>query len=596
MATDGARRKPISVAAVLDRSGSMAGSKLMLLKDTMRFVVSEMGPEDQLALICYDDKVTETLPLMSMDAEGKRAALAAIESVVHGGMTNISGGIQAGIDALRGVFAAGEYNFVEGPPLSNSMQRRSLGPASNSPPPPPPAVVLPDIYKIEISNDYSPMKRDGVMMHRYGITVKSLGAPQGIAKAVVLGAWLGGKDDVMESKQNDGVHFVSIVSSTTLPCVTIRVCFAAGTGIPQSEYIQPLAEIRKDSVQVIDVAVPRRSTPPPPTPLARSDSFVRTKSVNAITSVWLFTDGQANVGIKDPEALSLAARKRMESYKLDASVFTFGFGSDHNRDLLNVLASSTQGMYYFIEGEDTMKSCFADCLGGLVSVVCQQIKLTMQLSEGVNLKRVVTKYKYEIVGRQVSIAMKDLYAEETRDIIFEVDIPACAESVDAGGYSIGTCRLECLNLLAGCLPETVNAPMKVLRPAMVSFESPVNTLVDEQRNRLRVAEALESADRAAKTGDYRQAKTHLTACKEVVEKSKSHTTSYCVGLAQQLQQTEDLVGSESVYKRAGQYALTNMHEEHRAQRCAKATSAPLESPAMYSNASKEVYRTKATKK
>ena len=36
----------------------------------------------------------------------------------------------------------------------------------------------------------------------------------------------------------------------------------------------------------------------------------------------------------------------------EASVYTFGFGSDHNPDMLTKISEAGNGMYYYIENED----------------------------------------------------------------------------------------------------------------------------------------------------------------------------------------------------------------------------------------------------
>ena len=36
----------------------------------------------------------------------------------------------------------------------------------------------------------------------------------------------------------------------------------------------------------------------------------------------------------------------------DASVYTFGFGRDHDPDMLKAISDAANGMYYFIENEE----------------------------------------------------------------------------------------------------------------------------------------------------------------------------------------------------------------------------------------------------
>lgn len=109
-----------------------------------------------------------------------------------------------------------------------------------------------------------------------------------------------------------------------------------------------------------------------------------------ITSVLLLTDGRANEGISRSEEL-ISAYKEIAAKKPNCTLFTFGYGNDHDDKLLKNLSEHGKGIYYCmlpglvidctdshsdVEKEDDIPSAFADCLGGLISVVAQNLKLT----------------------------------------------------------------------------------------------------------------------------------------------------------------------------------------------------------------------------
>lgn len=95
-------RRPLRVALVLDRSGSMAGRKLEVTRACAAFLVRRMAPDDRLALVTYDDEVELRVPLVAI-AEGRDRLLEAIEGVRPGGSTNLSGGYLKGVEVLSGV-------------------------------------------------------------------------------------------------------------------------------------------------------------------------------------------------------------------------------------------------------------------------------------------------------------------------------------------------------------------------------------------------------------------------------------------------------------------------------------------------------------
>jgi Mg-chelatase subunit ChlD len=49
-------RVPVDLVCVVDQSGSMGGEKIALLKDTLNYIVDQMGPLDRLAIISFDTK------------------------------------------------------------------------------------------------------------------------------------------------------------------------------------------------------------------------------------------------------------------------------------------------------------------------------------------------------------------------------------------------------------------------------------------------------------------------------------------------------------------------------------------------------------
>ena len=60
-----------------------------------------------------------------------------------------------------------------------------------------------------------------------------------------------------------------------------------------------------------------------------------------------------------------------------ACVFTFGFGVEHDADLLHAVADAGNGLFYYIDNSDSIPESFCDCLGGLLSVAAQVRRLNL---------------------------------------------------------------------------------------------------------------------------------------------------------------------------------------------------------------------------
>jgi Ca-activated chloride channel family protein len=94
------RRAPLDVAFVLDRSGSMAGGKLGLVKEAVDVAVGHLSDQDRAALTTYDHEVETLHPLEMATSRVKTAIRLALHGVDEGGSTNLSGGWFAGCQEL----------------------------------------------------------------------------------------------------------------------------------------------------------------------------------------------------------------------------------------------------------------------------------------------------------------------------------------------------------------------------------------------------------------------------------------------------------------------------------------------------------------
>ncbi|MCK6549131.1 VWA domain-containing protein [Myxococcota bacterium] len=98
--TGGSERAPMAVAIVVDRSGSMAGAKIREARAAAKQFVARLADEDQIAIITYSTDYSVDLPLTALKGQHTRVERV-IDDILDGGGTNISGGLEAGLSALR---------------------------------------------------------------------------------------------------------------------------------------------------------------------------------------------------------------------------------------------------------------------------------------------------------------------------------------------------------------------------------------------------------------------------------------------------------------------------------------------------------------
>jgi hypothetical protein len=91
-----------------------------------------------------------------------------------------------------------------------------------------------------------------------------------------------------------------------------------------------------------------------------------------VRTCMLMTDGQANSGLRTAAEIVPALANMIR--ETGVTLHTFGYGSDHDSEILRALSTAGGGSYYFVEGVDTIRCAFGDCLGGILSVVAQNLQ------------------------------------------------------------------------------------------------------------------------------------------------------------------------------------------------------------------------------
>ena len=89
-----APRKPLNIAMVLDRSGSMSGDKIEQAREAAAAAIELMKPDDIVSIIAYDTEV-ETIVPATKRGDGKEI-LEKIKKLEPGGTTALYAGTQAG--------------------------------------------------------------------------------------------------------------------------------------------------------------------------------------------------------------------------------------------------------------------------------------------------------------------------------------------------------------------------------------------------------------------------------------------------------------------------------------------------------------------
>jgi Ca-activated chloride channel family protein len=102
-------RRPVNVALVLDRSGSMSGRPLELARQGATLAVGALRDGDRFGVVTYDDRVEVVVPSAAATWEAKRLARERLESLSPGGSTDLHAGwLQGCEEVARGMTGGAE--------------------------------------------------------------------------------------------------------------------------------------------------------------------------------------------------------------------------------------------------------------------------------------------------------------------------------------------------------------------------------------------------------------------------------------------------------------------------------------------------------
>ena len=93
-------RPPVTVAFVLDRSGSMGGGKLELARQAVEQALRGLEPRDRFSLVVYDDRIDVLVESTPASEETKRLALGRLAEIAPRGSTALAEGWLRGCEQV----------------------------------------------------------------------------------------------------------------------------------------------------------------------------------------------------------------------------------------------------------------------------------------------------------------------------------------------------------------------------------------------------------------------------------------------------------------------------------------------------------------
>jgi len=149
-----------------------------------------------------------------------------------------------------------------------------------------------------------------------------------------------------------------------------------------------------------------------------------------VRTIFLLTDGRANVGVSSKNGIVSLAKGCLGSSKKNRpiSIHCFGYGADHDEEMLRDISQATEGgTYCFVEQDSDVASAFGNALGGVLSVVAQNVSVTINIANeakehGISINHVKHDKATKQSDGSYLVKIGDFYAEESRDILFQTTL------------------------------------------------------------------------------------------------------------------------------------------------------------------------------
>lgn len=283
------------------------------------------------------------------------------------------------------------------------------------------------------------------------------------------------------------------------------------------------------------------------------------KEKNPVTSIFLLSDGQdsgAETGVQQ-----LLNKRKADD---NLTIYSFGYGRDHDPKLMNSIAKLGNGNFYFIDDFSTVDECFVDALGGLYSVVGEDCTISIQATPSDTFPNVKTNKGYG--GDSIWKVSEDgvyttqiaqMPSGKSKNYVLELSIPKCLKILTDQQKEVVLAK-AIVSLRDSETKEVVKKECE-LKVHLVNEDEELKQQTPDKEvlsnyYRVRVAEAMQEAKLLAGSGKHTEGKKLLIGLKEELGNSIVKEEELIKGLLDDLKVTITEMEPQ-VYEKVGKHRL-----------------------------------------
>jgi Ca-activated chloride channel homolog len=224
-----------------------------------------------------------------------------------------------------------------------------------------------------------------------------------------------------------------------------------------------------------------------------------------LNRVLLLSDGLANVGETNPDAIASDVNRLA---KEGVTTTTMGLGDDYNEKLLEAMAESGDGNYYYIESPKQLPDIFQSELKGLMATFGKTVSLGIEPQHGVAVLDVLNDFDKVPTGR---LKLPNLVTGMPVLVVVRLNVPPMAQEAEL-------CRFR----LAWTSPK-IEERQKVwaaLTLPVVNAEAwdtfAANVEVQERASLLLIGRLKKAATRCLEHGNQQEAMRSIEEAKRIL--------------------------------------------------------------------------------
>lgn len=153
-------------------------------------------------------------------------------------------------------------------------------------------------------------------------------------------------------------------------------------------------------------------------------------TAGGLNRVLLLSDGLANVGETNPDAIATAVNRLARE---GVSTTTMGLGDDYNEDLLEAMAQSGDGNYYYIESPQQLPDIFQTELKGLMVTSGKMVSLGVEPQNGVTVAEALNDLDKLPSGR---LKLPNLVAGMPIIVVVRLNVPPMTREAELCSFRL----------------------------------------------------------------------------------------------------------------------------------------------------------------